>query len=152
MSRYINIHCVQAEKMDYREYLKATTGLDEINPSIENEKGYAFENEKGVFVWLEKTEFEKKHLKVSKFNTINQRIVDEFIKKDSDILVQKIGDRTTLVQVELINGFVITETSTCVDIDNYNKQIAYDICMRKIKGKIWELLGFLLKTGIEGVK
>ena len=47
----------------------------------------------------------------------------------------------------LRNGFEIIETSTCVDA-----QLGEEICMKKIKDKIWYLLGFLLQTAWHGIK
>ena len=51
------------------------------------------------------------------------------------------------------NGFVITESSACVDPDNYNEDRGIDICLDKIVDKIWELEGYLLQNTIfEGFK
>ena len=42
------------------------------------------------------------------------------------------------------------ESSSCVDSKNYSEADGYDICMGKIKDKIWMLLGFLLQTAWHG--
>jgi hypothetical protein len=47
--------------------------------------------------------------------------------------------------VTLINGFEITEASACVDPVNYDEKIGEEICLSKIKDKIWFLLGFLMQ-------
>ncbi len=62
------------------------------------------------------------------------------------------GKKTCVVQAVLNNGFTITESAACVDPENYDEEIGKSICMDKIESKIWELLGFLLQTGIGGVK
>ena len=77
--------------------------------------------------------------------SISQKMVDDFIK---ETYVSTIGDKTTLVRVVLINGFEIVESSACVDKENYDESIGAEICLDKIKGKIWSLLGFLLQTAV----
>lgn len=57
-----------------------------------------------------------------------------------------------MVVATLINGFEIIETSSCVDKKNYNEQLGAEICLDRIKNKIWELLGFVLQTGINGLE
>ena len=81
--------------------------------------------------------------------SISQQMVDDFIKK---VEVQTIGEKTTLVHVTLANGFAITEATSCVDPENYSEEIGAEICMERIKNKVWELLGFLLQTAVNGVK
>ncbi|MDU2660038.1 MAG: Gp49 family protein, partial [Clostridioides difficile] len=49
-------------------------------------------------------------------------------------------------------GFEIVESTGCVDKANYSEDIGAEICLNKIKDKIWYLLGFLLQTAFEGVK
>ena len=60
--------------------------------------------------------------------------------------------KTTLVRVELLNGFEITESSSCVDVANYDQAMGKQICLDRIKNKVWELLGFLLQTAYKGIK
>lgn len=81
--------------------------------------------------------------------SIGPQMVEDFIKEKH---VSTIGDKTTLVRVVLGNGFEIIESSACVDKANYNQEIGAEICMEKIKDKIWMLLGFLLQTAYKGVK
>jgi len=56
------------------------------------------------------------------------------------------------VRVTLVNGFEIIESSACVDKRNYLESIGAEICLEKIKDKIWFLLGFLLQTAVGGIK
>jgi hypothetical protein len=51
-----------------------------------------------------------------------------------------------------VNGFEIVESSSCVDKENYSEELGVEICMEKIRDKIWMLLGFLLQTDVSGVK
>ena len=75
--------------------------------------------------------------------------VDNFIK---NIKISTIGEKTTLVIATLINDFEIIESSSCVDVANYNETLGAEICVERIKNKIWEFLGFLLQTAKEGIK
>ena len=84
---------------------------------------------------------------IAGLNTITEEDVDNFI---SAMFVTKVGPKTTFVQVALINGFTIEETSSCVDPVNYDEQVGIQICMEKIRNKVWELLGFLLQTALYG--
>ena len=90
----------------------------------------------------------KKHFHCEN-NTVTQQDVDDFIAK---VDAQKIGEKTTVVQVTLVNGFTIVEASSCVDAKNFDMVIGTEICMQKIKDKIWFLLGFLLQTANGYVK
>ena len=75
-------------------------------------------------------------------------MVDDFIK---EVHVSTLGDKTTLVRAILVNGFEIVESTGCVDKANYSEDIGTEICLNKIKDKIWYLLGFLLQTAYNGV-
>ena len=48
--------------------------------------------------------------------------------------------------VKLKNGFVIVESSVCVDPKNFDIEIGREICGNRIKDKIWELEGYNLQT------
>ncbi len=61
-----------------------------------------------------------------------------------------IGEKTTFVQATLLNGFTLTETSSCVDPANYDEAMGAEICMGNIKNQIWFLLGFLLQSAVYG--
>jgi len=80
-------------------------------------------------------------------NKITVTDVQRMIKS---VKAMTIGDKTTVVQVTLLNGFILTESSACVDPANYDQQVGADICMVKITDKIWFLLGFLLQSARNG--
>jgi hypothetical protein len=75
-------------------------------------------------------------------------MVDNFIKETH---VDTVGEKTTIVRVTLKNGFELVESSSCVDKANYDEKLGTEICMEKIKNKIWFLLGFLLQTAKNGI-
>ena len=117
--------------------------------------GYKVIYPDGYVSWSPKETFEKAYLKVDDNPklpsgvSIGPEMVDNFIKEKH---ISTIGDKTTLVRVVLVNGFEIIESSACVDKANYNEEIGAECCIKKIKDKIWMLLGFLLQTAYKGIK
>ena len=77
-------------------------------------------------------------------NTIDQNDIMEATHLHS----QTVGDKTTIVTATLPNGFVIVESSSCVDASNYDHSIGEDICMGKIVDKVWELEGYRLQDHV----
>lgn len=148
MKKYIGTKLIEAEPMtrgEYNEYRGWTIPADE-NPADE---GYLVRYSDSYVSWSPKEVFDKTYLVVDDNEnlpsgvSIGQRMVDEFISYTE---THTMGDRTTVVRCVLRNGFEIVESSSCVDPKNYSEQMGHDICMNKIKDKIWELLGFLLQT------
>lgn len=76
-------------------------------------------------------------------NRVTSDIVDELID-NSEVIVDTLFDNCTMVALRLPNSFVIVETSACVDPDNYSEEIGFDICMERIRNKVWELEGYKL--------
>ena len=80
-----------------------------------------------------------------KKNTVTQAVVDELMES-CDIAVTTAFDKCTIVACKLPNGFVIVESSSCVDPANYDEDMGVDICMKNIEHKLWELEGYLLQN------
>ncbi len=124
---------------------------DNENPE---DTGYLVKYPDGYVSWSPKHIFDAAYLSVDDNKalpsgvSIGPKMVDDFI---SCIDTQTMGDRTTVVRCVLRNGFVIVESSSCVDPKNYSVDMGKEICMGKIKDKIWELLGFLLQTAWHGI-
>lgn len=82
--------------------------------------------------------------------SISQQMVDVSIL---ETWTQTMGDKTTVVRAMLRNGFEIMESSACVSAEEpTTKKLGREICLGKIKDKVWFLLGFLLQTAVHGVK
>ena len=79
--------------------------------------------------------------------TITHEHVEE-IMANSDIEVQTVFDKCTIVSCRLPNGFVIVESSACVSPENYDKDIGVNICLNKIMEKVWELEGYRLQAAL----
>ena len=82
-------------------------------------------------------------------NTITQTDIDNIIAK-SQIKVQTVFAKCTIVSVQLPNGFVLVESSSCVDPINYSEAMGTSICIEKIKNKLWELEGYKLQNQLGG--
>lgn len=80
-------------------------------------------------------------------NTVTQKMVDDIFSK-AEKKVYTMFDKCTVVCVKLENGFVLTESSACVDPANYNEELGKEICFERIKNKIWELEGYRLQCDI----
>jgi len=77
-------------------------------------------------------------------NTISQKQIDDTFKEST--LNEFIAfNKCLIVSCKLPNGFVITESSACVDVDNFNLEIGRNICTDRIKNKLWELEGYKLQ-------
>lgn len=78
-------------------------------------------------------------------------ITDEDIERlmdESEMLASTAGNKTTIVVVTLKNGFVLTESSSCVDPLNYDKTIGIRTALKKIRSRLWELEGYRLQQAI----
>lgn len=51
-------------------------------------------------------------------------------------------DKCTVAECQLPNGFVIIESSACVNPEDYDEFTGSQICMDKIEERLWELYGF----------
>lgn len=152
MSKYIGVKLVEAVKMsrgDYNEYRK----WPEIQCDTQYDDGYMIKYRDGYISWSPKEVFENSYLQVDDNKdlasgvSIGPEMVEKFIHK---IHATKIGDKTTLVRVVLVNGFELVEASSCVDPNNYDHEIGKEVCLSRIKNKIWSYLGFLLQTADAG--
>lgn len=133
MDKYIMFHMVDAEPLnDYN-------GMP----------GYEVVRKSGNSTWCDKDEFDKAYMKIGSNNTITPENVRSFVH---EVQVSTIGEKTTMVRAILVNGFELIETSSCVDVANYDEDMGAAICLKKIEDKIWFLLGFLLQTAQNGIK
>ena len=130
--------------------------IEAIPAQKDGEDGYKVVYPDGYNSWSPADVFERAYLPLSintRLNTdkpsIGQEMVDDFIAHTE---VQTLGDKTTVVRAVLRNGFELVESSPCVSKENYSEELGAQICMKKLKDKVWFLLGFLLQTAVHGVK
>lgn len=154
MSKYIYCNLVKVEPMTMEDYCDLT-GYSAPECEDVSEPGYKLEYEDGAIAFIHKDIFVGKALKLEDNPklpsgvSVGPDMVNNFIKETH---AETIGDKTTLVRAVLVNGFEVIESSACVDKANYSEEIGVEICLNKIKDKIWYLLGFLLQTAVGGVK
>jgi len=146
MNKFIGVKLVWAEKQN------------SLVPSGVYEKGspgYSVVYSDGYVSWCPEKVFDKANFLITnKNNAISADDVDNMIASIATTTLTPEGSKskTTVVVCTLINGFTITESSACVDPANYDEQIGKEICLTKIKDKIWFLLGFLLQSALYGFK
>jgi hypothetical protein len=81
----------------------------------------------------------------------NIKVTGEQIDKlmdEATIGTQTILEKCTIVAVTLKNGFILIESSACVDVANYNEEIGKEICLNRIRNKLWELEGYKLQCEV----
>ena len=75
-------------------------------------------------------------------------ITEEYIAEimdNSEFEITTVFGKCTVVVCRLPNGFVITESSACVNPENYDEDTGAEICFGKIADKIWELEAYRLQ-------
>lgn len=154
MKKYIGTKLIEAESMTFGQ-CNELKGSDNKIGLCPYEEGYMVKYSDGHTSWSPKSVFERAYLPVDDNKdlpsgvSIGPQMVDEFIAYTD---TQTMGNRTTVVRCVLRNGFEIVESSSSVDPKNYSEDMGYEICMNKIKDKIWALLGFLLQTAWHGIR
>lgn len=77
-------------------------------------------------------------------NTVTKEEINNILDNANFEITHKI--KTTIIMCTLPNGFVIVESSSCVDPKNYDAEIGEEICMERIENKVWELEGYKLQS------
>lgn len=72
----------------------------------------------------------------------------EALIEGSEIHVETIFDKVTLVALRLPSGFVITQSSGAVDKANYSEEQGKQICLDKIRSELWKLEGYYLQREV----
>lgn len=78
--------------------------------------------------------------------TITAEHIDEIMENTEIKVLPSVFGKCTVVAAKLPNGFVIVESSACVDPRNYDEDMGVEICMDKIINKVWELEGYRLQS------
>lgn len=155
MKQYIGTKLIEAEPA-YRVDGKVVTLAENRVPcGYKVERGYKVRYADGYESFSPAEVFERAYLPLEvngKLKTeapsISAEMVERFIDHHETVTM---GGKTTVVRAVLKNGFEIVESSSCVSAENYDEKLGEEICMERIRNKIWELLGFLLQTAVGGV-
>jgi len=78
-------------------------------------------------------------------NTVTQNQIDNILH-EACWNVETVYDKCTVVTCKLPNGFIIVESSACVDKVNYDVTMGEMICRQRIANKVWELEGYCLQN------
>lgn len=117
----------------------------------DGQPGYTVIYPGGYKSWSPKDVFEAAYFPIEKANSLTQTDIDRMIDA-GEVFVDTIGEKTTLVRVVLPTGFELVETSACVDPANYSEEYGAQICLEKIKDRLWFLMGFVLQWAHKGLK
>ena len=155
MKQYIGTKLIEAEKA-YRVDGKTVVLPDNGVPcGSKIERGYKVRYADGYESFSPAEVFERAYLPLevngelkTEAPSISAEMVERFIDHHETVTM---GGKTTVVRAVLKNGFEIVESSSCVSAENYDEKLGEEICMERIRNKIWELLGFLLQTAVGGV-
>ena len=79
-------------------------------------------------------------------NTVTQEQIDNIIANSKFEVFHRVHDKQCLVVAKLPNGFTVVGESACVDAANYDEQIGYDLAVKHIKNRLWELEGYSLQN------
>ena len=63
----------------------------------------------------------------------------ESLIRQSTIETCKMGQKTTVVMLQMPNGFEIVGSSACADPADYNHELGKTLALNRIRDKIWEL-------------
>jgi len=80
-------------------------------------------------------------------NKITQEDIDSIVER-TQWTVEEFHGKCTVVVARLPNGFILTESSACVDPTNYDVNIGMECCKKRIIDKIWLLEGYRLQCRI----
>ena len=161
MKQYIGTKLIEADPayrcMDGSGKVIITHHPGEAFPNYPSvEEGYRVRYPDGYESWSPKETFEKAYLPLNineelstSAPSIGAKMVDDFI---AETWTTTLGDKTTVVRAMLKNGFELVEASACVSKENNSEPMGKEICMGKIRDRVWQLLGFLLQTAVNGVK
>ena len=136
------------------ENLKTYIGIKKIHAQPEERNGipgYTVVYSDGYKSWSPKHAFEAAYFPIEKANLLTSNDIDRMIEA-GDVFIDTIGEKTTLVRIVLPTGFELVEASTCVDPANYSEEYGAQICMEKIKDRLWNLMGFVLQWAHTGLK
>ncbi len=153
MRKYIGMKLVEAEPAWRTETGRILPGAV-VECAEAARAGYRVRYTDGYESWSPKAVFEQAYLPLEHDRalktdepSISAKMVEDFIL---ETWTETLGEKTTVVRAVLRNGFEIVESSSCVSPENYDEAMGREICLEKIRDKVWELLGFLLQTAVDG--
>ena len=75
---------------------------------------------------------------------IPEQVIDRLME-DSDYEVHDCFGCCTVVVMRMPNGFVLVESSGCIDPEQYDRELGVKYCKEALKRKAWQLEGYRRK-------
>ena len=72
----------------------------------------------------------------------------DYLMDTADYEVITAFEKCTIVTARLKNGFILTESSACVDPKNYDLELGIKYAKAKIRERLWELEGYALQKAV----
>lgn len=102
------------------------------------------------YVKKENGELDISFFEITTLDSLTEKDIDNFIKEEQVKTDTVAGKLVTRVDIICINGFVFSESSACLDNNNYSEEIGAKCCREKIKDKLWSYLAFVMACGLNG--
>ena len=84
---------------------------------------------------------------MEEIKTVTQEQIDEILLESECKTFHRVFDKQCVVVLLLPNGFTLVGESACVDPNNYDEDIGFNLAMRDIENQLWMLEGYLLQNG-----
>lgn len=134
MQNYIGVKMIKAEP----EERNGKAGYRVIYPG-------------GYESWSPADVFESAYLPISRGDRLTDEDIASFLY-NSKLVIEKRGEKSTLVEVEMPTGWKDFEVSSCVDPGNYDEELGKEYALENIEHRLWKYLGFVLQWANHGLK
>lgn len=78
--------------------------------------------------------------------TITKGQIKEIMNNAEYKIFHRVFDKQCVVVAKIYNGFTIVGESACVDPNNYEEEIGYELALKDIENQLWMLEGYLLQN------
>ena len=82
-------------------------------------------------------------------NKVTQEQINNILDNSDYKIFHRVFDKQCVVVALLPNGFTLVGESACVDTNNYDETIGYDLAMKDIEKQLWMLEGYLLQQKVK---
>jgi hypothetical protein len=110
----------------------------------DGKEGYTVVYKDGYTSWSPKEAFDEAYVALDDIpNGVTEEALREKFVSVSCIHIE--GTTTTLCNIQMQNGFVVTGTSGCVDPAAFNAEIGAQVAYQDAFNEAWKLEGYLLR-------
>lgn len=79
-------------------------------------------------------------------NKVTKEQIEQLFEGATKEIKHAVFGKMCILVIQLGNGFTLVGESACVDPENYDPDIGYQIAKEKIIDKLWELEGYNLQA------